>query len=73
MSFHDPFNPRGPFFQNEFIFHKEDRSRQRPQRPSAFVECCAECGQPLVFGSDSSVVSCPVCGTDYAPDWSKLR
>lgn len=74
MSQLDPFNPMGQFFQDEFIFREENDSRQRqPQQPSAFVERCAECGQPLIFGRDSSVVTCPVCRTDYAPNWSRLQ
>lgn len=74
MSQFDPFNPMGQFFQDEFIFNEEnDGSSGASQNPGAFMENCAECGQSLIFGRDSTVVTCPVCGTEYAPNWSRLR
>jgi len=63
------------FFGSEYCCRDDDSQRQPRQRqePSAFTERCAVCGRQLVFGRDSSVVTCPGCDTDYAPDWNKLR
>ena len=64
------------FFASEFCCRNEENPQEQhrhQQEQSAFVERCSECGQPLVFGRDSSVITCPCCDTDYAPDWSKLQ